>query len=331
MRTAVIGVGIAGWSHLFDLVSSSDFDVVAVCASRAETAREAAGLFGIPAAHCDVSELLAVHAPDAVVIATPPHVTPGILARCLAAGAWVISDKPAAPGGQALREVIEDAGMLADRARVAYNRRYQGHVSRARDLIAEGALGTLTEVICRWTGPFAQRYTSPSTYRALAGPGEAVLIDTACHVIDTLAILGLGAMAVDEARVTALPSRAETGAEMHLTHEDLRLPVVVSIRDHGEDDEWRVIVRGRTGILELDRHALRGECDGLPIRQAASDVRPVDDFLLLGSGQRAHGATLEEAALTLDTIDRIRAVAGWGKREWMRPRAKALGRLNGAC
>lgn len=331
MKTAVIGVGIAGSSHLFDLVSSGDFDVVAVCSAHRETARKAADTFAIPAAHTNVTELLSVHSLDAVVLATPPHATPGILARCLKTGAWAIVDKPAAPGGPALRAVIEDAGALAGRARVAYNRRYQAHVGRARDLIAERALGPLVSADCQWAGPFTRRYTSPSTYRVHAGPGEAVLLDTVCHAIDTLMILGFVAIAVNEAHLMTLPSGAEVAADIRLTDQDLRVPVTVSVKDHGEDDDWRITVRGKQGVLELDRRELRGEHGGLPVRQAASDMRPTDDLLLLDAGKPAHGATLGEAAQVLEIIDKIRAAARQSRRTWTRPRAKALGRLNGAC
>lgn len=331
MKTAVIGVGIAGSSHLFDLVSSRDFDVVALCSSREETARKAAETFAIPAVHTDVTELLAVHDLDAVVIATPPHATPGILTRCLAAGTWVIADKPAAPSGPALRTVIENSGVLAERARVAYNRRYQGHVRSASDLIKTRALGALTSVRCEWAAPFTRRYTSSSTYRVHAGPGDGVLLDTACHVIDTLAVLGLSELTVDHARVTRLPTGADVAAEIHLTDQGLRVPVTVSIGDGGEDDAWRISICGQQGFLELDRHEQRGEHRGIEVRQAATGRRPVDDLLLLNSRESVHGATLREAAQVLETIDRVRAAAGLVKRAWTRPRAKALGRLNGAC
>lgn len=331
MKTAVIGAGVAGTSHLFDLVSSDKFEVVAVCTAHGESARSAAGTFGVPAACSHVDELLAVHSPDAVVIAVPPHETPGILSRCLTAGTWVLADKPAAPSGAALRTVIDQAGSLAHRARVAYNRRYQKHAIRARDLIAAGVLGPLTSVECQWSGPFTSRYTSGPTHRANAGPGDAVLLDTACHVLDSLTFLGLAQLTVDTARLTVLASGAEVAAEIRLTDPGRDIPVAISIRDHGDDDEWRIIVRGQRGTLELDRRELRGEYGGIPVRQAANDTRPVDDLLHLADGEPAYGASLEEAARVLDTIDQVRAAAGLGKRAWIRPRAKALGRLNGAC
>jgi predicted dehydrogenase len=331
MKSAVIGAGIAGTSHLLDLVSSSEFDVVAVGASRMETAQEAASTFGITAAYASVPGLLAAHAPEAVVIAVPPHASPGILRTCLEHGALVVIDKPAAADGSALRTVIGHAGPAAGRAVVAYNRRYQGHVARARDLIRAGALGSLTAVECRWTGPFTRRYTSGATYRRAVAPGHAVLLDTVCHVIDTVVILGVRALVVDEARLTALPSGAEVAAEIRLAAGDPRIPVAISVQDHGEDDQWRITIRGDRGILELDRHKLTGVCEGCRVDEAASSERPVDDLLRLADGNSPLGATLDEAAQVLDIIDRIRAVAVQARRPWIRPRAKALGRLNGAC
>lgn len=332
MRTTVIGVGVAGSSHLFDLVSSSKFDVVAVCASRIETAKHAASLFGIPAACHDVSELLSVHQPEAVVIATPPQVTPTILTQCLLAGAWVVVDKPAGPDAQSLRRVVTSVGTLASRARVTYNRRYQGHIGFARSVIARGSLGQLTAVDCRWTGPFVRRYKSPDTYRKNAGLGDGVALDTACHIIDTLAVLGLGSPTVQSARLIALAAGADIGAEIRLTHRHQRTLITVSIRDGGEDDTWQITIRGTSGHMKLDREGLYGQCPGLPdIAQAASIQRPVDDILRMCRGQAAYGATLHQAVEVLDTIDQIRASSARAKRPWQRPRAKALGRLNGAC
>jgi predicted dehydrogenase len=332
MRTAVIGVGVAGSSHLFDLVSSSDFDVISVCSSRMETAERAACVFDVPAACRDVSELLSVHRPEAVVIATPPRATPGILAQCLAAGLWVVVDKPAGPDAQSLRKVIISVGTRASRARVAYNRRYQGHIDRVRGMIAGGGLGQLTGVDCCWTGPFARRYRSPDTFRKDAGFGEGVLLDTASHIIDTLAVLGLGSPTVQCSRLVALPSGADISAEICLIHGLQHTPIAVSIRDGGEDDNWQIIIRGRSGHLELDREGVRGQCQGCPVlQQAASIQRPVDDLLRMRRGQPAYGATLYQAVEALDTIDQIRAASTRAKRAWQRPRAKALGRLNGAC
>ncbi len=331
MRAAVVGVGVAGSSHLFDLVSSPDFDVVAVCASRMKTAEKAASLFGIPAACNDIGDLLDAHRPEAVVIATPPRATPDILGRCLRSGAWVIVDKPAASDAPGLRHVIASVGPLANRARVAYNRRYQQHVMHARDLIAHGGVGPLTGAECHWSGPFTSRYTSPGTYRRSAGPGHGVLLDTGCHIIDALAMLTLAPLTVRGARLTTLPGGTDIAAEVRLAFGPGEVPIAMSIRDGGEDT-WRITIRGQEGYLELDPRALSGECCGDAFREMAlSGPRPVDDLLRMRDGQPASGATLAEAAETLDTLDRARGAAGTPVRPWRKPRAKALGRLNGAC
>jgi predicted dehydrogenase len=334
MRTAVIGVGVAGSSHLFDLVSNGEFDVVAVCASRMETAQRAACLFSVPAVCRDVSELLDIHRPEAVVIATPPHVTPDILAICLAAGSWVVVDKPAGPDARSLRKVITSVGTLASRARVTYNRRYQEHIDYARSAIVGDDLGALIAVDCYWTGPFTRRYASPDTYRKNVGFGNGVVLDTACHIFDTLAMLGLGSPTVQKAKIMSLPTGADISAEIRLIHGRQDTPITVSIRDSGQDDAWQIIIRGESGHLELNREGLRGRCQGLPVIKQATSVRhPVDDLLFMRRGQPTYGATLHQAVNVLETIDQIRDASAFAraKRPWQRPRAKALGRLNGAC
>jgi predicted dehydrogenase len=331
MRTAVIGVGLAGSSHLLDLTSSNEFDVVAVCASRIQRAEGAARLFGIPAACRDINDMLSAHRPEAVVIATPPQVTPRIISRCLAAGAWVIVDKPAGPDAPSLREVINAVGPLSYRARVAYNRRYQEHVSYARGVMTRGDLGPVVEVNCEWTGRFARRYMSRDTYRNNAGFGDGVVLDTVCHIVDTLAILGLCSFTIRNSWLTVLPTGPDVGAEIRLTCGRQNIPISVSIRENDAGDNWRITIYGKFGFLEIDNGGLRGQYQGHSVIKTAADARrPVDDLLCLRTGDRAYGATLHQAVETLDAIDEIRAIA-IARRQWQRPRAKALGRLNGAC
>lgn len=79
--------------------------------------------------------------------------------------------------------------------------------------------------------------------RTSSGLGDGVVLDTACHIIDTLAVLGLGSPTVQSARLMALAA----GAEIRLTHRHQRTPITVSIRDGGEDDTWQVTIRGTSG------------------------------------------------------------------------------------
>lgn len=329
MRVGVIGVGVAGSSHLFDLVSSGDFTVAAVCANRIDRAKQTADLYGVALAFADPSAMLAEGRLDAVVIATPPRVTPDIAALILAHGLPAVIDKPAGVSATALEQVCRAVRPGPARAVVAYNRRYQSHVHRARAMLARQELGPLCAVECRWVGPFTNRYTDESTHRRHVGWGDGVALDTASHVLDTLAFLGVGRLAVTRASLTAGPTGADVAA-----HVDLACPggppVNLSIDDQDGAEEWKIIVRGWDGELHLTRAGLTGTVKGRSVAEAASDLRrPVDDLLALATGDQTFGATLSEAVTALALIDDIRTIAR--RRRWHRPRAKALGRLNGAC
>lgn len=335
MRIALAGVGIAGTSHLFDLVSDNRFDVVAVCSARQERAEQAAQTFAVPHAYDSLDALLERHRLDGIVLATPPAVTPRLLRSSIAAGLGVLVDKPAAATSEELRALLVDE--LArnwtgptPRVAVAYNRRYQSHVRGARRLLAANTLGSLVDVECRWCAPFMQRYSSGDTFRRHMPYGHGVLLDTGCHVLDTLMFLGLGPLSVTAARLVAGVADADVEAHVDLIGAG-GVAIAMHI-DEGSDDVWRLTIRGSRGWMTLTRLGLVWS-DGERTDRIAQDdlARPVDDLHRMLSGQPQHGATLAEAARCLAVIDAARGAARAARRAWIRPRAKALGRLNGSC
>lgn len=330
MRVAVIGTGVAGRSHLLDAVTNPDLDVVAVASAHRDRAEVAARDFGVPACFNSASAMLSEAAVDAVVVATPPAVTPPIIIEAARAGCAVLVDKPAAATAPPLADVQGQLGGLAARIVVGYNRRYQSHVQRCRDLLVDASA---QQVRCLWTGPFSDRYRSPATYRRTATWGHGVLLDTASHILDTLQFLGLGPISFTGGHLgTGSGIDADVEADLRLGFRDI-CAGQVTIRDAaGQEDNWRVEITADHGCLALSRSSLTGTWDGSLISVAGRDLRrPVDDLLALAEGAPTCGATLREAIDVLDVIDTVRNRAGLARRQWQRPRAKALGRLNGAC
>jgi len=323
----VVGVGVAGKSHLFDLVSDDRFAVVTVCASRRDTAEHAAHTFGVTHAHDDPDALLVGGRLDGIVLATPPAVTPVLLRRALDAGLAVLVEKPGAGSAADLRAVVQGAP-AAQRVAVAYNRRYQRHVHEARRLVAAGALGPPNEVGCRWRAPFRERYSGGDTFRPRVPWGHGVVLDTACHVLDTLLFLGLGPLTVSAARLVRGATDADVEAHFDLIGRDgVRITTHI---DEGPHEDWVLALRGPLGTMTITRSQLVTTRDGHTERVEQDDLaRPVDDLLRLGTGRPPRGATATEATSCLSVVDAVRRVAV--RRPWSRPRAKALGRLNGAC
>lgn len=331
MNVGVVGVGIAGASHLFDLASSDQYAIAAVCARRRNRAIEAAERYGAQAAFDDPADMIAQARLDAVVIATPPETSPAVARVALDSGLPTLIDKPAAPTASALAQVAADADASSGKAVVAYNRRYQQHVHEARDLLAPSVRATVTGVECEWGGPFAHRFTSSDTYRPHAGWGHGVVLDTASHILDTLQFLGIVPLVVEHARLTRGQTGADVAASIDLRWLPNGVPVSIRIHDGPGEDRWAIVANTTEGTLALTREGMVSNLSGHPVAVGAVDIhRPVDDLSELVNGRKPLGATLTEAIAVLATIDQIRAVAT-RRRPWQRPRAKALGRLNGAC
>lgn len=330
MRVGVVGVGVAGSSHLFDLVSDERFTVSAVCANHIERAKRAADVHGVPLAFDDPGAMVADAELDAVVVATPPAVTPVVAELALGNGLSALLDKPAGTSALALEQAGRAAGQNAAKAVVSYNRRYQTHVRRLRAIMEQGALSPPVTVECQWVGPYIRRYAAESTYRRDVGWGDGVLLDTGSHIVDTLLFLGIRPLKVTRASLTPGSTGADVAAAVDLYCPSLDLPVHMRIDDHDAGEAWTLTVRAKNGELRLTRTGLTGTVTGRSVCLPAEDLRrPVDDLLALATGYQSCGATLTEAVAVLALIDQIRGCAG--RRRWSRPRAKALGRLNGSC
>jgi myo-inositol 2-dehydrogenase / D-chiro-inositol 1-dehydrogenase len=139
VSAALIGLGdIALRGHLPALLANPDISLVAVAdvdPDAVDRARAAA-----PTATTDVGRVLDDPTIDAVVIATPPQVTPMLAERALASGKYVLAEKPLAP---TLREarLLADTPNARERLQIGLTYRHHPAVERLRDLVVGGALG----------------------------------------------------------------------------------------------------------------------------------------------------------------------------------------------
>jgi len=138
LRIGLVGLGdIAVRGHLpaLDrnpravLVAAADPDAERLAAAPAgvRTTADAAALFDDP----DI---------DAIIIATPPSATAGLVRAALEAGKWVLAEKPLGLSVAEVTEVREAPG-AAERLQIGLTYRHHPAVDRLRELIAAGALG----------------------------------------------------------------------------------------------------------------------------------------------------------------------------------------------
>src|SRR6185436_12013081 len=143
----LIGFGLIGRAHARNFLAQPDAQFVAVSetfAPRMEAACQFIG--GSIQRHADFRRLLDNKAVDAVVVATPDHWHALITMMACAAGKDVYVEKP-------LSLFVREGRWMADVARrnrrvvqVGTQQRSGPHYQRARDLIQDGAIGTITSV-----------------------------------------------------------------------------------------------------------------------------------------------------------------------------------------
>lgn len=146
VRVGVIGAAYGGVSHLPTFAALPEYEVVAVATSRAETARAAADRFGVARAYRGYEALCADPDVDLVCVATRPSLHAEMVLAALEAGKHVFCEAPLAVS-VAEAEVLCAAARRAGRvAVVGMQSRFAGGVSRLRELVRDGWLGTLENV-----------------------------------------------------------------------------------------------------------------------------------------------------------------------------------------
>jgi len=187
LRIAIVGLGGVGRLHLMAYAGARKVRVVA--ASDLDPAAAALCPPGV-AFHTDAAAMLAAERPDIVCVATPPASHAALVELAAAAGAHVLCEKPLAVSladVERMRTACQAAGV-----NLAYGASYRflPAIRRARELIAEGAIGEVVlmrEAEIGGAGPDARVVLGPAHYPP-GGPGGSPmgLVDHGVHLIDIL-------------------------------------------------------------------------------------------------------------------------------------------------
>ena len=139
LRIGLVGLGaIAVRAHLPAIAGEPRAALVAV----ADADLERLETFAPPGARAttDTESIFDDPGVDAVVIATPPSSTAGLVRMALEAGKYVLAEKPIALTVAEATEV-RDAPGAAERLQIGLTYRHHPAVDRLRELISAGALG----------------------------------------------------------------------------------------------------------------------------------------------------------------------------------------------
>lgn len=241
LSVGLVGYGYVGRTFHAPLISATPgLRLAGIVSSGAQAATD----WPEATVHRTLDDLLATQ-PDLVVIATPNDLHEPQARAALLAGCAVVVDKPftlTVAEAEGLAALAEREGRLLS---VFHNRRWDGEFLTVKDLIAEGALGTVRRFeshIDRYRPEIRDRW------RERAGPGAGLWFDLGPHLIDQalqlfgwpegitadLAILRPGGQSTDYAHaVLRYPGlRVILHADVTTPAADLRMAV------HGDRASW---------------------------------------------------------------------------------------------
>lgn len=184
IRTAIVGLGKMGLSHLAILRAHPDLDVVGICDSAGYLRDVLAKYTDLPC-YDDFDRMLAETKAEAVVVAAPSRLHAPMVEKALMRGTHVFCEKPFVldvRDGERLTALAESGRLVTQ---VGYHCRFIGAFQEAARIVASGALGRLHHVRGEAYGPVVLREKS-GTWRGVKTEGGGALYDYACHAIDLM-------------------------------------------------------------------------------------------------------------------------------------------------
>lgn len=263
IRVGIVGVtpnrGFSSIAHMPALQALPDFDIVAVCTTRQESADAAAKHYDVPLAFADPAKL-AQH-PDVdlvtVCVKVPDHFTPVMAA--IDAGKHVYCEWPLGRNTAEAREMHDAAVSKGVRHVVGLQGRVSPSIIYVRDLIADGYVGkplsaTLFVNAANWGA------TLDRAYQADFANGANLMTITGGHNLDALCCC-LGEFREVSAFAVSQRDRIPLDGTGELVPKDVPDQLVVSgILDSGAVASAQVrggMKRGQEFLLEI--HGSEGD------------------------------------------------------------------------
>jgi predicted dehydrogenase len=144
VRIAVAGAGVIGKRHIEEIDASASA-VLASVVDPGPAGPELAEKYGVPL-YASLAESFAAEKPDGIILATPNqmHVDGGL--ECVAAGVPVIVEEPIGDNVISATRLVEAGEKAGVPVLTGHHRNYSPIMTRAREIIQSGVLGTLVGV-----------------------------------------------------------------------------------------------------------------------------------------------------------------------------------------
>ena len=195
IRVALVGAGAAGQAHAFGYRNVSmaagldvvDIDLAVVVDPNVELARRTADRYGYADATADLQRVVNDPSIDAISVALPNSGHAQVLPAILRSGKHVLTEKPigrSAGEAVALVALAEQSSAVTG---VGFSFRRLPGLAAVRNLIADGAIGTVQSFTAWYNADYGASPDAPFSWRyAKETAGAGALIDIGTHAIDAV-------------------------------------------------------------------------------------------------------------------------------------------------
>ena len=263
LGVAVIGYAFMGkahsqaWRNARAFFDTPAYEQKLLVGRDAEQAAAAAERYGWQESTTNWRDVLTRDDIDVVDICSPGYLHAEMAIAALDAGKHVLVEKPLANTVAEAEAMAEAARRAAERgvmSMVGFNYRRVPALALARDLIAEGRLGTVRSVRSAYLQDWLADAESPMTWRLdKESAGSGALGDIASHLVDQIRFLLQDRIVGVSGRLqTYVTERPEAGGAGAPAGEAARRPVTV------DDAAWATLdlAGGAVASVEVSRMAL---------------------------------------------------------------------------
>jgi predicted dehydrogenase len=253
VRWGILATGFIANQFVEDLALLPDATVTAVCSRSLATATAFAQRHGIPRVYQDSTSLAGDPEVDVVYVATPHAAHYAATRLLLEAGKAVLCEKPLTldlATAQSLVDIARARGVFLMEAMWML---VNPTIQRARALVRDGAIGTVTHVGADFgvAGPFpvGHRMRAPEL-------GGGALLDLGVYPV-ALAQHFLGRPDQVTAWASLLPEGTDENSAVILGYDSGALATLQA--GMGGETAQRAVITGSTGRIEIDRYFWRPE------------------------------------------------------------------------
>jgi len=183
LKVALIGAGqIARASHIPNYQSMDDVEVIGICDTRLESAKELANEFHITNYYSDYKTLFSELKPDAVSVCVPNKFHCQITCDALNNGCHVMCEKPPAISPEEAQQMERTADHANRLLSYGFHLRHSKEVGYIRKKIVGGEFGDIYAARVQWLRRRGIPGWGNFTNKSLQGGGP--LIDIGAHVLD---------------------------------------------------------------------------------------------------------------------------------------------------